>query len=558
MEMGEAAAAGGARRLAGDRLHDPLDDALAGGGVHPGAVHGRAPRAAVPRVRRDHRRGDPGLGLRLADADADAVQPVPARRSTAQKHGRVLRRLRAASSTAMLRALRADAARASCATAASTIVIVAGRCSSARLICSTVHAQGIHPERGHGPDLRRHRGARRASRSRRWSQHQQAVADIVARDPERRGVHVEHRRAAAPSRRANTGRMFIRLKPRSRAQPQRRRGHPASCRPKLRAVPGHPRLPAEPAAHPHRRHARPRASTSSRLQGPDIEELYRGAPRCSRRSCATLPGLQDVTSDLQISNPQVAVEIDRDKAAALGVTRQQIESALYNAYGSRQVSTIYTPNNQYWVILELEPQYQRDPRRCSLLYVALRRGQARAARAPCAETRRPTSARSPSTTRPAPVGHALLQPASPASPSARPSRGRAGAAARDAALAPSPPAFQGTAQAFQSSLQGLGLLLIMADPRDLPGARHPVRELHPPADDPLGLPFAGFGALLTLLALPHRAEHLRLRRHHHAGRHRQEERHHDDRLRPRGRAQRGQIARARRSTRPASSASARS
>ena len=79
--------------------------------------------------------------------------------------------------------------------------------------------------------------------------------------------------------------------------------------------------------------------------------------------------LQDVTSDLQIKNPQVNLEIDRDRAAALGVTAQQIEDALYSAYGSRQVSTIYSPNNQYQVIMELEPQYQLDPAALGLLYV---------------------------------------------------------------------------------------------------------------------------------------------------------------------------------------------
>src|SRR5271156_1854781 len=79
--------------------------------------------------------------------------------------------------------------------------------------------------------------------------------------------------------------------------------------------------------------------------------------------------LLDVDSDLQISNPQVNVEIDRDKAHALGVTAQAIESALDDAYGARQVSTIYAPNNQYWVIMELEPEYQADPATLHLLYI---------------------------------------------------------------------------------------------------------------------------------------------------------------------------------------------
>src|SRR5262249_44253878 len=86
-------------------------------------------------------------------------------------------------------------------------------------------------------------------------------------------------------------------------------------------------------------------------------------------SARALPGLQDVSSDLQIVNPQVVIDIDRDRASALGVTAEQIENALYNAYGSRQVSTIYTPTNQYWVIMEVEPQYQRDPSLLGLLYI---------------------------------------------------------------------------------------------------------------------------------------------------------------------------------------------
>ena len=104
------------------------------------------------------------------------------------------------------------------------------------------------------------------------------------------------------------------------------------------------------------------------LQGTDIEELYRAAAEFESRVRA-LPGLQDVTSDLQISSPQVNLDIDRDKASALGVTAQQIEDALYDAYGQRQVSTIYTPTDEYWVIMELLPHYQRDPAALSMLYV---------------------------------------------------------------------------------------------------------------------------------------------------------------------------------------------
>ena len=89
-----------------------------------------------------------------------------------------------------------------------------------------------------------------------------------------------------------------------------------------------------------------------------------------------------MTSDLQLKNPQVKVAIDRDRAAALGVTPARIEDALYTAYGSRQVSTIYAPNNQYQVIMEVAPEHQLDPAALSSLYVRSGVGRSRPARGP--------------------------------------------------------------------------------------------------------------------------------------------------------------------------------
>src|SRR6202034_1653470 len=104
------------------------------------------------------------------------------------------------------------------------------------------------------------------------------------------------------------------------------------------------------------------------LQSPDTEELYRQATDFEQKM-EGLPALQDVTSDLQIKNPQVNVNIDRDKASALGVTASQAEDALYTAYGARQSSTIYAPNDEFWVIMDLEDLYQKDPPALSLLYI---------------------------------------------------------------------------------------------------------------------------------------------------------------------------------------------
>ena len=103
------------------------------------------------------------------------------------------------------------------------------------------------------------------------------------------------------------------------------------------------------------------------LQAPDKQELYAAAGKLEQ-DVEQIPGLEDVTSDVQIQTPQVDVQIDRDKAAALEVSAQQIENALYDAYGPRWVSTIYAAVNEYKVLLELEPQYQADPQALSLLY----------------------------------------------------------------------------------------------------------------------------------------------------------------------------------------------
>src|SRR5207253_4032725 len=87
-----------------------------------------------------------------------------------------------------------------------------------------------------------------------------------------------------------------------------------------------------------------------------------------KKALADVPGITDLASDLEISSPQVNVEIDRDKAAALGVNANQIENAFYDAYGPRWVSTIYAPVNEYKVLLELAPEFQADPSALSLLY----------------------------------------------------------------------------------------------------------------------------------------------------------------------------------------------
>ena len=110
------------------------------------------------------------------------------------------------------------------------------------------------------------------------------------------------------------------------------------------------------------------------LQAQDLNELYRSSGEFEKR-LREIPGLIDVNSDLLITSPEVMVDIDRDHASSLGVTADQVGSALYQAFGTAQVSDIYAPTNDYWVIMELLPQYQRDPRALDLIYVRSSNGK---------------------------------------------------------------------------------------------------------------------------------------------------------------------------------------
>ncbi len=195
------------------------------------------------------------------------------------------------------------------------------------------------------------------------------------------------------------------------------------------------------------------------LQGANTELLYQWAPRIEQKLRA-LPALFDVSSDLQIARPQVTVDIDRPKASALGVSAQQVEMALNNAYGARQVSTIYTATNQYWVILELDPKFQTDPSALPLLYVRSTTG----ALVPLNAVAKLTYGVGPLS-----VTHLGQLPSVTFSFDLRPGVALSEAiAVVNAAMrelqvpATLNTSFSGTAQAFQSSLQGMGILLLLS------------------------------------------------------------------------------------------------
>lgn len=231
------------------------------------------------------------------------------------------------------------------------------------------------------------------------------------------------------------------------------------------------------------------------LQSPDTKDLFHYASLLEDK-LKTLPELQDVTSDLQIKSPQANIEINRDKASALGITVEQIEKALGNAYSSQQVSTIYTPNNQYAVIMELEPQYQMDPAALSLLYIHSDNGKL----VPLNSVSKLTPGIGPLA-----VNHFSQLPAVTISFNLAPGRALGDAVdavqkiARNVLPESIHTSFQGVAQEFESSLKGLGILLIMTILVIYiilgilyESFIHPITILS-------GLPSAGIGALLTIL-----------------------------------------------------------
>jgi len=322
--------------------------------------------------------------------------------------------------------------------------------------------------------------------------HQKELAAVVAKDPNI-DAFMSAVGASGISVANNAGRMFMRLKPRS----ERKLSADEiiqELRPKVSKVPGimmfMQNLPSIRIGG-----TLTKSQYQFTLQSPDTGELYRAAVELEGKMKA-LPQLQDVTSDLQIKNPQVNIEIDRDRASALGITAQQVEDALYYAYGSRQVSTIYAPNNQYQVILELEPRYQMDPSALSMLYIRSNSGQLVPINTLSTLTRN---------TGPLTVNHLGQLPAVTISFNLKPevSLGDAENVVEKLASTTLPQtvsaSFQGAAQAFQSSMKGLWVLLIMA----LLVIYIVLGILYESFIHPLtilsGLPAAGFGALITLM-----------------------------------------------------------
>ena len=321
---------------------------------------------------------------------------------------------------------------------------------------------------------------------------QQQTAEIIRRNPNVQGV-MSFIGASGNNPSLNRGRIFVTLKP--RAERVSADEVIRQLRPELSRLVG---IKAFMQNIPTIRIGLlTKSPYQYTLRGASTEELYHWVPRVEERLRA-IPSLVDVSSDLQIRQPQVRVDIDRAKASALGVSAQQLETALGAAYGAQQVSTIYTATNQYWVILEVGPGFQKGPAALPLLYIRSSTG----ALVPLEAVAKLSYGVGPLT-----VAHQGQLPSVTLSFDLRPgvSLSEAITTIRAAVAGLGVPEtlsgeFSGTAQAFQDSLKGMGVLLLLAVVIIYlvlgilyESFIHPLTILS-------GLPTAGLGALLTLLA----------------------------------------------------------
>jgi HAE1 family hydrophobic/amphiphilic exporter-1 len=323
--------------------------------------------------------------------------------------------------------------------------------------------------------------------------HQQEVADVVGKDPNVAGLS-SNVGGGPGGGGLNQGRITIDLKPRKERTLSVDQVI-AQLRPKVAQIPGvRVYMVNQPPINLGGQQGA-RSLYQFTLQDTDTAELYRWAPVFEAK-VRDLPGIEDVSSDLQIKNPQIQLDLDRDKISSLGLNVNQVETALYNAYGTRQVSQIYAPNNQYQVILQVAPQFQKDPAALSLLYVRSTTGNL----VPLS-----TVAKVRTDAGPLSVSHTGQLPSVTISFNLKPNYalGDAVTSIQTAAAATLPSTiattFQGAAQAFQDSLRGLGLILLMA----IVVIYIVLGILYESFTHPLtilsGLPAAGFGALLTLV-----------------------------------------------------------
>jgi HAE1 family hydrophobic/amphiphilic exporter-1 len=346
-------------------------------------------------------------------------------------------------------------------------------------------------------------------------EYQDRVADVIRRNPNVEAlVSTIGGSAAQTLGGPNLGQIVVHLKPRA-DRTKLAEDIIADLRPQIAAIPGMEVYMQNPPT------IRIGGQVSKSLyqfsmQSPDSSELY-AAVGTLMKALGREPGIEDLTSDLEIASPQINVAIDRDKAAALGVTANAIESAFYDAYGSKWVSTIYGTANEYKVLLELDPRYQADPSSLSLLYFKATPGTAAVSATNPSGTGGggpgvggavvplDTLAKATQELGPQTVNHYGQLPSVTISFGLAPGASlgsvlsRVGQVARETLPSTVNGQFQGAAKAFESSLGNLALLMLIA----ILVVYIVLGILYESYIHPLtilsGLPSAGFGALVTLM-----------------------------------------------------------
>jgi hydrophobic/amphiphilic exporter-1 (mainly G- bacteria), HAE1 family len=322
---------------------------------------------------------------------------------------------------------------------------------------------------------------------------QQQLVDIVAKDPNIAGYMSTVGAGGARST-INNGSILMLLKPAH----ERKLGPDGiiqELRPKLATVAGiRSYIQNAPAIQIGGRQSK--AQYQYTLQSVNLDQLYEWSGKVTR-AFAALPGFEDVTNDLDLNSPSIVVKVDRAKLAPLGLTMAQVQTALGIGFGENQVSTIYGSSTQYWVILQVERKLQDDPAVLSQLYVTSNSGSLVPLSAVASFAREPQALT---------VNHQGQLPAVTVSFNLAPGVSLSDAvtsinSAMDTMGLPATisGSVQGTAQAFQQSMQGMGMLLLLAVfviylvlGILYESFIHPLTILS-------GLPAAAVGALLTLV-----------------------------------------------------------
>ncbi|MBA3994019.1 MAG: acriflavine resistance protein B [Cyanobacteria bacterium DS2.3.42] len=320
------------------------------------------------------------------------------------------------------------------------------------------------------------------------TRHQKAVSDIIEKNDSIQGVM-----SSIGGNAGNAGRILIALKP-FEERHKKADDIVKELRPKLAQIPGiNTFLQVPPSIRIGGMSSK--SSYQVTLMSPEQDELYK-ATLALKAKMDDFKELTDVNTDIQSATPQIDIKVNRAMAAALGITQDQVEQTLASAYGSRQISTIYAPTNQYKVLIELEPKYQRDPVQLSKLYIRSTSGKM----VPLGAIAQLTPG-----TGPLQINHLGQFPSATISFNLRPgtSIGQAVDHITEVANASVPGTvsvnFQGQAKTFQESFSNLGWLLLLATViiyvilgMLYESFIHPLTILS-------GLPAAALGALITLL-----------------------------------------------------------